>query len=439
MPGLITATIPKAKKTATSLRLNAEHKYTPYGIAAKIQDLDVPELLVSGPAGTGKSRACLEKLHTICQDNAGVRCLIVRKTRESLSESALFTFEEHVLGPSHPLKDGTKRRIRQVYHYPNGSEIVVGGMDKYSKIMSTEFDLIYVQEATELEKTDWEALTTRLRNGKYHYQQLIADCNPEAPGHWLKVRCDSGRTLLLDSDHKDNPVLWDQEKQEWTKKGKAYIAKLDALTGAEKDRLRYGKWVQGTGVVYSEWVDKPDDPDNSNVTYNAEYDPNLDVYWTVDNGYSGEEDENGDFTPDSHPLAILFYHLLDNGDMLIFDELYRIRLQPEEVIREALHTKPYPKPRQAIVDKSAAALKDRLYDDFGIYYISSQGFVDEGIKKTRSWIKPDQNGHRRLKVNPRCRHLRKEFVSYVYGKDGKPKKANDHGPDIVRYACVEHS
>jgi predicted O-methyltransferase YrrM len=56
--------------------------------------------------------------------------------------------------------------------------IVVVGLDKAQKVMSSEYDVIFVQEAIELTVDDWEALTTRLRNGKISFQQLLADCNP---------------------------------------------------------------------------------------------------------------------------------------------------------------------------------------------------------------------------------------------------------------------
>jgi hypothetical protein len=60
-------------------------------------------------------------------------------------------------------------------------------MDNPDRIMSTEFDTVFVQEATELTETDWENLTTRLRNFVLPYQQLTADCNSGSPSHWLKA------------------------------------------------------------------------------------------------------------------------------------------------------------------------------------------------------------------------------------------------------------
>ena len=50
---------------------------------------------------------------------------------------------------------------------------MAGGLDKVSKIMSAEYDVIYVQEATELLEDEWEHLTTRLRRAAMPYQQII--------------------------------------------------------------------------------------------------------------------------------------------------------------------------------------------------------------------------------------------------------------------------
>jgi hypothetical protein len=88
------------------------------------------ELCAVGPAGTGKSLACLHKLHAAAQNYPGMRGLIVRKTRESLTQSALVTFEDKVLGPwwRERIAANCQRRVRQSYTYPNGSELVVGGL-----------------------------------------------------------------------------------------------------------------------------------------------------------------------------------------------------------------------------------------------------------------------------------------------------------------------
>ncbi|WP_149112819.1 hypothetical protein [Limnoglobus roseus] len=113
------------------------------------------ECLLSGPAGTGKSIACLTKLFLFAEKYPGARLLIVRKTRESLTEAGLVTWENEVVPKGHPCLEGPQRKFRSSYQFPNGSVIVVGGLDKSQKVMSTAYDLIYVQEAIELRESEW--------------------------------------------------------------------------------------------------------------------------------------------------------------------------------------------------------------------------------------------------------------------------------------------
>lgn len=224
-------------------RASADEKpYRPYGGALAVWHCRDPEILLEGPSGTGKSRAILEKLHFCAGKYRRMRGAIVRKTRESITQSAMVTFQEKVL----PFPGAIPfNHEAQEYRYPNGSRIVVGGMDKASKVMSAEYDFIYVQEATELTEDDLEYLITRLRNGVMPYQQIVMDCNPDAPDHWLNKRCVRGATTRILSRHEDNPSITP-----------AYMAKLDSLTGYRYKRLRLGEWVSAEGQYFYEW-----DPD----------------------------------------------------------------------------------------------------------------------------------------------------------------------------------
>lgn len=79
-----------------------EHAYEPRNGAEEAFFYQGPELLFSGPAGTGKSRALLEKLHAVCLRFPNVRGLMVRKTMASLGSTALVTWREHVeIGRAH--------------------------------------------------------------------------------------------------------------------------------------------------------------------------------------------------------------------------------------------------------------------------------------------------------------------------------------------------
>src|SRR3990167_1627314 len=82
-----------------------------YGAAnTLINDLSSPEILISGPAGSGKSLSALEKIYKLAHEYPGMRALILRKVKADIPESALVTWEENVLGSEHPLViDGPQR------------------------------------------------------------------------------------------------------------------------------------------------------------------------------------------------------------------------------------------------------------------------------------------------------------------------------------------
>jgi len=238
------------------------------------------DLLVCGPAGTGKTFGLLRFLHCLCRDNDGLRVLIVRQERASLSESVLVTYEQGILplDKMEAMAIGVQRKYRSHYRYPSGSEIVLGGLDKASKILSTEWDFVFLNESIEATEDSWETLLSRMnrpgRSTKLGY--LIGDTNPGHPNHWLKARCDAGRTTLWETLHEANPVMYDG--QGWTDAGRQYLDALDKLTGTRRQRLRLGLWAVGEGL----WFDSFDPA--KHVTEAADYDPHLPVYLGVDPG-----------------------------------------------------------------------------------------------------------------------------------------------------------
>jgi phage terminase large subunit len=155
------------------------------------------EVLIEGGAGTGKTRAVLEKANLIADKYPGCRILLCRKTRASMSESVLQIFEDHVLVPGHPLKSGATRHHRSHYDYPNGSRLVICGLDNPDRIMSTEFDMACLFEATEATVDDWEKVLSRLRNTKIpHPCAVCPGCIPRAS---ISVRASVTATLLTSS------------------------------------------------------------------------------------------------------------------------------------------------------------------------------------------------------------------------------------------------
>lgn len=227
--------------------MNSVRTFEARGAAAELFRLANTEVLIAGPVGTGKSHACLQKLNACCLKFPGCRWLIARQTRRSLTESVLVEFEQSVL-PTGLINLSAGRDHRSSYVYPNGSHVALGGLDDVSRVMSSQYDGIYIPEINEAREEDVEQLTTRLRNGVMPFQQLIADVNPQGSKHWVKRRCDRGQMVMLNSWLQDNPRYHDGK--DWTDQGIAYLKTLESLTGHRRRRLVEGIWADPEGARF---------------------------------------------------------------------------------------------------------------------------------------------------------------------------------------------
>lgn len=419
-----------------------EHRYAPRGAALELLRNKAPEILLSGPAGTGKSRACLEKLNLCAMKYPGMRGLIVRKTAVSLTNTALDTYRKavakEILANRGVYWYGGSGQEPAQFRYANGSTINVGGMDKPSRIMSSEYDVIFVQEAIELTVTDWENLTTRLRNGVMPYQQLIADTNPDSNTHWLHRRALDGTTLMLHSVHRDNPMLFD-DTGHVTERGAPYMARLDALTGVRHARLKDGLWVAAEGIVYDEWRD------------DLHWIPSFPIphdwprFWVVDFGFT-------------NPFVWQCWAEDPDGRLYLYREIYRTQRLVEDHAKHILRlvTKARtgewkePKPRAIICDHDA---EDRatLTRHLGLPTVAAKKQKGPGIEAVKMRLRPAGDGRPRAFIFqdslvekdreleeaglPTC--TKQEVGSYVWdeAKD-EPVKENDHGLDDFRYVVA---
>lgn len=281
-------------------------------------------------------------------------------------------------------------------------------------------DIIWGEEATELEEADHNALRARMRGRAAHWRQLLYSCNPDAPTHWIYSRLIvGGEARVYYSGRQDNIHNPDD-----------YDATMNSLTGVDDLRLNKGQWVQASGVVYDVWADP------GNVTEDADYIPDGgDVLWSVDDGYSGKLDQKtGYYTAESHPRVFGLYQLRHDGTICRFAESYAVTMLSEQHIAN-VQAMGYPDPEYAVVDSSAAELRGRLSEQ-GIGTYGGTHTVEEGIKVMRRYLAPDVNGRRRLLIHPRCTHFRAEMASYRYDpQTGKPIKQFDHGPDECRMLC----
>lgn len=390
----------------------ARQGYCPYGGARSLWSTKAREVLYDGPAGTGKTRAAVEKAVLQAMKYPNARILFVRKTRASLTESVLVTLETHVV-PDQPWTRGQKRSHRQAYELPNGSTIVCGGLDNVDRIMSTEYDAIYLFEATEATLDDWEKLLTRLRNGIMPYQQAIADCNPSHPKHWLKARADSGAMKRIMSRHEDNPKVT-----------RDYLDTLARLTGHRRSRLFEGKWVAAEGLIYDMWDEAVF------VKPKPEYMVPTRAIIGIDEGYT-------------NPCSKHLYLIDGDGRMHVAREDYRTgQLEADVVATVQTWCQEFSDILETIVvDPSAAKLIASLQDK-GLPVTAANNSCYDGIKAAQERLTVPDDGKPRCTVDPSCTSFIDEIGGYAWkeNRDGshedKPVKQNDHSMDEWRYVCM---
>ncbi len=427
----------------TALEQDAVVRYEPRGAARELFRCRDSELFMAGPAGTGKSLACLFRLHLTALHNPNARFLIFRKTAVSLGSTTLVTWEKKVvtdaLARGIVTWFGGSAREAPGYRYSNGSKVDVAGMDRPEKIMSAEYDLVFGDEATELTLNDWESVGTRLRNGKLSWQQQMGACNPSAPTHWIKQRCDQGAAKMLVSRHRDNPAYVNTDGT-LTDVGRAYLAKLDALTGVRKSRLRDGIWAAAEGLIYGGFDDAVHLVDAFTVPYE------WPRWLSVDFGFT-------------NPFVMQWWAEDPDGRLFLYREIYHSQRLVEDHAKQARGLMLYPsgqwrepRPRAVICDHDA---EDRatLEKHLGLKTTPANKKVSPGIQAVQSRLKTAGDGRPRLFVmrdalverdqaldeakKPAC--TEEEISGYVWAvKPGgtapeAPVKQNDHGCDGMRY------
>jgi phage terminase large subunit len=434
------------------------HEYTPHGAARELWNLQANELLMEGPAGTGKTRALLEYINFLCERYAGIRCLLLRQTRESLTESVLVTFEQDVLWENHPAIHGTSsRNTRQNYHYPNGSHIVVGGLDKPAKTFSTQYDVIAVFEAREITADTWEWLARPNRNFKMPWQMRVADTNPAGEFHWLNTHFPQGfrevpdrhrqdKRVRLLSRHEDNPSYFDHKKGTWTKNGEAYVLGILAkLTGARRANLYEGKWASEEGIIYEDW-----DP----AVHMVDFEDMPEPKW-----YFGAYDKGL-----RHPGCLQIWAVNDDRMYRVL-EIYKTGENSDWWAEQVLEAnEDYP--LSALVCDPSEPEYIRLFNDRlgsargrdgNRIARKARNPIRSGIDMVRWGLSKVDNGPRiyicrgsqlvqdKARIDakkPTC--LEEEIPSYVWAKsrDGAPIKerpdptCSDHAMDCLRYAAM---
>lgn len=364
---------------------------------------------------------------------------MVRKTYKSIKASAVATYEKKILfvPPDHRQSAVSRYggESPEHYDYPNGSRLYVGGMDNADKFLSAEFDFIYVNQAEELLLDDWEKLMGRAtgRAGNAPFTQIMGDCNPGPPQHWIKQRAS---LRLFESRHEDNPSLYDPVAHDWTAQGRKSLAILDSLTGVRHKRGRQGLWVAAEGQVY-------------------EYDPAIHQIQRMPAGWESWPRYRAIDFGYNNPFVCQWWAEDPDGALIMYRELY---MTGRTVRRHSGQIKALSEGENILATICDHDAEDRAtLEENGIHTVAADKRITVGIEKVQERLAKDGRGKTRLllladslvEVDGELSNRRQplstddEFGMYVYptGIDGKTQKempvdAYNHGMDTMRYMVM---
>lgn len=360
-----------------------------------------------GSAGSGKSYTIVQKL-IIRACNEPIKILVCRRYATTLRNTCFSLFKEVLekwqLLPYIKINE-SDFRIR----FPNGSEIIMIGLDDEHKLLSlNNVSTIWIEEAYEVEKNKVEQLNLRMR-GQAENQQLILSWNPISKQSWLynfTVENPPNNSIYLHSTYRDNPFL-----------NKEYIAALDEMEHRNPQKYRVyglGEWgIDVEGLVITNW--RAEDFDAMELARaGLEHRAGMDVGWI-----------------DKTAIIDSLYDK-ENRTIYIFNEFYKSGCQLNEIA-------------QAIKDMSLT--KTKLYIDSAeprtIQYMKNEGISAYPCLKGKDSVKAgimflqDNN----IVVHPSCKSLITELENFSYIKSKQTGEWTEettheysHAIDALRYA-----
>lgn len=375
-------------------------------------------LLCTGSAGGGKSRILAEKMHARRLKYPKSMGVMVRKTRESMTNSTVLFMQKTVIGDD-PRVTFVPSKNR--FEYDNGSILAYGGMKDHQQREQIRsigieggLDDVWMEEASQFTIEDYEELIARLRGKRTPWRQLMLSTNPDTPQHWIyKHLMIGGQASVHYSGAVDNTHNPDD-----------YHNSLAMLTGVRRQRLVLGEWVQAEGAVYGNFslshnvAANPDD---------ADYLPDHDVYWGVDDGY---------VDPRFIIWAQIRPYVGKPDRLVIFDEYVATREISGVSVGHALSQNVTPD--MVYHDPSAAEFAATCHD-YDLDTWGGYNKVEEGINLVRSLIE-DAQGERLIIIHPRCTQLIEALANYRYKENHTPPKPEhdvySHGADSLRYIAA---
>lgn len=327
-----------------------------------------------------------------CQRNQGKLVTIVRKSFPAVRGTVMRDFFDIIR--QHNL-------YKEEYHSKSNSEYDVNGnkvefisLDQPQKIRGRKRDLLFINEANELNYEDWQQLIFRTS------EQIIIDYNPSDEFHWIYDKvltrddCSFYKTTYV-----DNPFL-----------PRSIVEEIERLKDTDENYWRVyglGERGQSRSLVFTFQTTPKIPPQAKLVSYGLDF------------GFSND------------PTALVGTYM--DGDNIYIDELlYRTGLTNQDIAKE-LERLGLDRRDEVYADSAEPKSIEEIYRMGWNVKPTSKGAINQGIDLLRRY---------KLHVTESSSNVIKEMRNYKYieDKDGnltnKPIDKYNHACDALRYSVI---
>ena len=360
-----------------------------------------------GSAGSGKSYTIAQRIIIRCTKEP-IRVLVCRRYATTLRNSCFALFKE-ILTKWQLLPYVKIKETDMSITFPNGSQIIMVGLDTEEKLLSlTNISTVWVEEAYEVEKSKVEQLNLRMR-GTAANQQLILSWNPISKHSWLyefTVKNPPENSVFIHSTYKDNPFL-----------NPEYVQALDEMEIRNPEKYRVygrGEWgVDSSGLVIKNWKSEAFDA-MALAAAGLEHRAGMDLGWI-----------------DKSAIIDTLYDKA-NHTIYVFNDFYKSGCQPSELAA-------------AIKDMNLAKSKIKVdaAEPRTIQFFRNEGINAEGAAKGKDSVKAGLMflQDNLIIVHPKCQNFITELENFSYIKSKQTGEWTEdtthewsHAIDACRYA-----
>ena len=340
----------------------------------------------------------------------------------------------------------------KVLKFANGSTINFQYCARDSdldRIQGTEYDVIFLDEATQLSEYQMKTITACLRGVNDFPKRVYYTCNPGGQGHqyikriFIDRRYEDGEIpedyTFVQSLVTDNKALMESQPD--------YVKQLEALPPKLREAWLYGSWDIFEGQYFEEFSDRPEhymDRKYTHVIEPFEIPESWTIYRCFDWGYN-------------KPFACEWAAIDPDGVMYIILELYGCTKTPNEGVKwipdkvfseiHRIETEHRWLKGKNIIGVADPAIWDAETGEsivekaahHQVYFSKGDHERLPGWMQIHYRLAMDDNGYPMMYAFKNCKGLIRTFPILMYDEH-KPEDIDtdgeDHIADAVRYLCM---